>query len=332
MSERQLYPFAWQQEQWQQLLDMHRQGRLPHALMLAGPQGVGKRHFAQAFARWVMCSAPVDDRPCGQCRSCQLHSSETHPDFMLIEPEEQGKAIKVDQVRDLTELLSKTAQQGGYKVAVVAPAEAMNLNSANAILKSLEEPAAQTLMILISHTPSAVLPTIRSRCQIRSFNIPPAAMVEAWLAPLLQGREVPLQVLMKEANGAPLAALDLLEKDALTLRQEYLAGFTRLSLHQASGVEVAAKWYGGDNPALMDWYLSQLHRLTRYLSLRDASELLGWPSELIARVEKVNPNILHRYLEKVLLTKRQLLSGANPNKQLLWEELLLDWLVVLRAK
>lgn len=332
MSDIQLQPYPWQSEQWQQLVDMHQQGRFPHALMLAGPQGVGKLHFAQAFARWIMCASPKGASACGNCRSCQLHSASTHPDYMQLEPEEVGKAIRVDQVRELTELLSKTAQQGGYKVAIVAPAEAMNLNSANAILKSLEEPAAQTVMILVSHTPSAVLPTIRSRCQLRSFNIPSQAIVANWLAPLLQGSDISLDLIMREAQGAPLIARDLLEGDALAKRQEYLSGLAKLSLHQASAIEIAAKWYGGDNIQLMDWYLAQLHRLTRYLSLRDASELFGWPSELIARIESVNPSILHRYLEKVLTTKRQLLSGANPNKQLLWEELLLDWLVVLRAK
>src|SRR5690606_26968585 len=152
------------QGDWQQICAQQAANKLPHALMLAGPKGIGKRHLAEALAHLLLCLAPVEGTPCGKCRSCQLNHAQPHPDFLMLAPEEGSKAIKVDQVRGLIESLGKTAQQGGYKVLVLEPAEAMNINSANALLKSLEEPANNTLLILVSHTPSAVLPTIRSRC------------------------------------------------------------------------------------------------------------------------------------------------------------------------
>lgn len=326
------HPYPWQLQEWQQLNQLLQSSRLPHALMLTGPQGIGKTHFARAFAQLVMCLSPIEGKACGKCRSCELNRAGTHPDYSWIAPEEAGKAIKVDQVRELTETLSKTAQQGGYKVVVLTPAEAMNNNAANALLKSLEEPAAKTLLVLLSNTPSAVLPTIRSRCQIRSFSVPSKEQVHHWLSPLVVGRDVDIEQLILAARGAPLTALSLLEGDALEVRANYLIQWSRLSLGQVSGIEVAAGWYGGDVIALMEWYLGQLHQLTRYCVTRDKNDVRGWPEELVARLNAVNLSVLHRYLEKVLTAKKQLLSGANPNKQMLWEELLLDWTVVVRAK
>lgn len=335
MSESVSLPLPWQRESWQQLCDLKRRARLPHALLFAGPAGIGKAQLARALAEWVMCVAPTDTA-CGNCRACQLHRAGTHPDLIWLAPEESGKAIKVDQVRELTEHLSKTAQQGGYKVAVITPAEAMNQNAANALLKTLEEPAANTLLILLSDSPSALLPTIRSRCQIRTFTTPPVALARPWLMQSLAEVDAAASVdadnLLRLTRGAPLAARDLALGDKLQERSARLADWAALSLGAQSAIAVAGRWYGGDNPALMAWYLEQLHQVLRYLTLRDPAELPEWPAEFIARIERINPSVLHRYLEKVLQSKKQLLSGANPNKQLLWEELLMDWGVVLRAK
>ncbi|ACE84586.1 DNA polymerase III subunit delta' [Cellvibrio japonicus] len=325
---RHLYP--WQLGEWQQLAQLIAARKLPHALMLAGPRGIGKRHFAEALAQLLLCQAPREGGACGQCRGCELNKAATHPDLLWLEPEEAGKAIKVDQVRELTDALGKTAQLSGYKVVVLEPAEAMNTNAANALLKSLEEPAANTLLILVSHTPSAVLPTIRSRCQLRAMAMPRQEQVVRWLSPLLVGRDIPADELLSAARGAPLIALSLLEGDALEQREQQLQQLTRMSLGQLSAIELAANWHTGDAPGLMEWFLGFLHTLARWRAGVDDPQAQRWPTELRERLQGVELSLLHRYLEKVLHAKRLLLSGANPNKQLLWEELLLDWGVVLR--
>lgn len=325
-----LHPYPWQLEPWQQLAQLAEANKLPHALMLAGPKGVGKRHFAEALAQRLLCQHPRGASACGQCRGCELNKAATHPDLLHLLPEEAGKAIKVDLVRELTEALGKTAQQAGYKVVILEPAEAMNTNAANALLKSLEEPAANTLLLLVSHSPSAVLPTIRSRCQLRSFAMPRQEQVLRWLSPLLAGRELQAEDLLAAARGAPLTALALLEGDALEEREQLLQQLTRVSLGQLSAIELAASWHQRDAIALMEWYLSLLHSLTRCLAGVFDNQAQRWPVELRERLSGVQPALLHRYIEKVLQSKKLLHSGANPNKQLLWEELLLDWGVVLR--
>ncbi len=326
------HPYPWQQAEWQQFIQQFESGKLPHALMLAGPKGIGKSDLAEALAQRLLCESPREGGACGQCRGCQLNQAKTHPDFIWIAPEEGSKAIKVDQVRELTEALAKTAQQGGYKVVILAPAEAMNANAANALLKSLEEPAARTLLLLISHNPSAVLPTIRSRCQLRALAMPRQELVLRWLSPLLVGRSLDAEDLLVSARGAPLLAMALLEGDALELRDQQLQQWVKLSLGQLSAIDLAANWQGGDIVVLLEWYLGQVHALVRSLAGADDAQVRLWPGEFREAVLRVNSQVLHRYLEKLLLSKRQVLSGANPNKQLMWEELLLDWGAVMRSK
>lgn len=326
-----VHPYPWQLEDWQHLVQQIASQKLPHAMMIAGPRGIGKRHLANALAQLLLCAAPIEGTACGRCRGCELNKSQTHPDMLWLEPEDPGKAIKVDQVRELTEYLGKTAQQGGYKVVIIEPAEAMNGNAANAILKSLEEPAPNTLLILVTHAPSSVLPTIRSRCQLRKMPMPRSEQVIHWLSPLMVGNNTTPDALLIAARGAPLTAVALLQGDALEQREQTLQQFVRLTLGQISAIEVAANWQGGDVPALVDWLLGMLHSLARWRAGASDPLINLTPVEWRERLQSLNLPLLHRYMEKVLLSKRQLLSGANPNKQLLLEELLLDWGALLRA-
>ena len=129
--------YPWQGAQWSHCVELQRAGRLPHALLLAGPEGVGKRRFALALAQSLMCEQSGPQGPCGECRQCHFNLAATHPDLKLLTFEEKAKQIKVDQVRGLIDFFSQTAQQGGYKVTLIAPAEAMNINAAGA--KQLNE-------------------------------------------------------------------------------------------------------------------------------------------------------------------------------------------------
>lgn len=260
-----------------------------------------------------------------------LNKVQNHPDLLIISPEEGAKSIKVDQIRALIDDLGKTAQQGGYKVVVLEPAEAMNLNAANALLKSLEEPALNTLLVLVCHTPSAVLPTIRSRCQMRLLATPNSEQVIHWLKPLMAGSSVPIEKLMDAAGGAPLTALSYLEGDALECRDTWLLNLVRLSTGQISAIEVAAQWQKDDVIALVEWFLVWLHSVIRWQVGAEQLLINQLPQDLQNRLAKVPRSLLHRYLEKILVSKRQLLGNSNPNKQLLLEEMLMDWGALLRS-
>ena len=326
-----LHPYPWQLSEWQQLNQQIVADKLPHALMFAGPKGIGKRHLAESLAQLLLCLSPIEGTPCGKCRGCQLNKVHNHPDLIRLEPEEGSKGIKVDQVRTLIDDLSKTSQQGGYKVVVLEPAEGMNTNASNALLKSLEEPAANTLLILISHASSSVLPTIRSRCQIRLLPMPTNEQVIHWLTPLLVGSKVPIEKLMDASGGSPLIALAYLKGDALERREAWLLSLIRLSSGQISAIEVAAQWYKEDINSLIEWFLMWLHAVMRWQVGMPNNVISHLPQDMRDKLGHISTPLLHRYLEKMLIAKRQLLGNSNPNKQLLIEEILLDWSVILRA-
>jgi DNA polymerase III delta' subunit len=154
------------QSQWDYLLKRFQQNQLPHALLLSGEASIDKTTFAIQFAKMVLCEQHT---LCGSCRQCQLMQAGNHPDFYHVQPEAEGKSIRVDQIRELIAQLNQTAQQNAYKIAIIAPADALNLAAANAILKTLEEPSAQTLIFLVTNHASLLPATIRSRCQSIKF-------------------------------------------------------------------------------------------------------------------------------------------------------------------
>src|SRR5690554_6066875 len=217
MLAEQLLP--WCEPQWQRLLQQREADRLPHALLLSGPAGTGKAIFAEVLASLLLCHQPVGNAPCGHCHSCELHAAGHHPDLVRVSPEAEGKPIKVDQVRVLIDHLHSTAQQGGYRVVIMEPAESLNTSSANALLKILEEPGENTVLILISHQPGQLMPTIRSRCQRIDFTIPSAEQATAWLADTLGLDSDRAHQLLRLSHGAPLKARRLYESDMLEQRK-----------------------------------------------------------------------------------------------------------------
>lgn len=217
-----LYP--WQESIWSRL--QGKLERLPHALLLHGPAGIGKLALAEHFAQRLLCEARDQERaPCGQCEGCRWFTAGSHPDFRRVEPEsfarrpegaedeepaparsaKPSSEIKVDQVRALDVFLNLRSHRAGRRVALVHPAEDMNPNAANALLKGLEEPPPDAFFLLVSHRPARLLATIRSRCVAVPVPVPDPATSEDWLAQ--QGTKDGRQWLAF-ASGAPLRALE----------------------------------------------------------------------------------------------------------------------------
>jgi DNA polymerase-3 subunit delta' len=185
----------------------------PHALLLDGPRGIGKRTLALNLARAILCETPrADGLACGTCASCHYLAAGQHPDLQLVEPfaiDENGEVkvqdpIPVDRIRAVTDWVQLTSHRGRAKVAVIVPAESMNLAAANALLKTLEEPPPATYLMLVAHQPGRVPATLRSRCRRMAAPRPTMADAEAWLEK--QGVTSP-RVALAQAGGAPLAAL-----------------------------------------------------------------------------------------------------------------------------
>ena len=196
--------------------------RLGHAYLFTGPDGVGKTLLAQEAAQALLCRGD-GARPCGACQDCRLFAHDSHPDFLLLEPEGDSRVIKIDKIRDLIHTLSLMPVQGDRRVAILRDADALNEEAANALLKTLEEPPASALLILTSSRPRALLPTLRSRCQEIRFEPLSAEHLRAILddRPGLDEEDVAAAVRL--AGGSADRALQLIESGCLEIRRKTLA-------------------------------------------------------------------------------------------------------------
>jgi DNA polymerase-3 subunit delta' len=194
---------------------MQQRDRWPQALLIAGRRGLGKRALALHFARALLCETPLaDGDACGVCPGCLYVAAGAHPDLRLIEPlivDGEGNvtvvdAITVDRIRELTEFTQLSTHRHRAKVAVIAPAEAMNAAAANALLKTLEEPPDDTYLMLVSHQRARLPSTIVSRCRLLPIAEPDLRTAAAWLS--TQAVSEPDKILA-QAGGAPLLALEL---------------------------------------------------------------------------------------------------------------------------
>ena len=221
----------WHETEWERLQRARQQEKMPHALLLTGPRGAGKQLFAESLAASLLCTDPdAHGNACGQCRGCHLLQAGSHPDYQRIQPVEPGKPITVDAVRDMTSRGTLTAQAGGYKVILFQPADALNIAAANSLLKTLEEPVAWTLMLLVSAQPGRLPATIRSRCQQIKLSLPAKPEGERWLAE--QVEDVDPKLLLALTGGAPLRALELAQQQVLQLRLRLLDDFGGLAWEQ----------------------------------------------------------------------------------------------------
>ncbi len=178
----------WQQQTVKHLVELNQQRRLPHAILIEIATQVDSRNFGWYLVTALLCKNPGDEhRPCGACQHCRLMHANNYPDFTfttVIENEKThklNKDIKIDQVRRLIHQLSLTPNLQAGKLALVYPAEKMNTSSANSLLKTLEEPADQSTLILLTHNAGKLPITIRSRCQFIKLNNPPMDMAQSWL-------------------------------------------------------------------------------------------------------------------------------------------------------
>ena len=287
----------WLEGQWAQLAAMLGAGSAPHALLLHGPSGIGKRRLAERTAGAILCTAPSPG-PCGTCRSCHLMNAGSHPDFRKIVPEEGSSGIAIGTVRELIDDFNLAAERS--RVAIVSPAESMSQGAANAFLKTLEEPAGAVVFLLTSDAPGRLPATIRSRCRKMALPPPTPGDALAWLEPKtgarLAGR------LLELAGGAPFAALALREshdEDALTALHSETAA---LLGGRADPLDVAERWRKAGDGGLV---LSALFAA------------LG----VVARRGTTDPDRLFAAVDDVLETRRQWLEVPGLSEQLVYEGL-----------
>lgn len=317
--------YPWQAALWQQLAGRTQHA---HAYLLHGAAGIGKRALAERLMARLLCQRPLGLDACGQCKACHLLAAGTHPDNFILEPEEADKPIKVDQVRELVNFVVQTAQLGGRKVVLVEPAEAMNLNAANALLKSLEEPSGDTVLLLISHQPSRLLPTVKSRCVQQVCPLPSEAMSLAWLAQALPAcSDEERRELLCLAAGSPLAAVRMQAQGVREQRAQVVEGVKKLLKQQIAPSQLAESWSAVSLPLLFDWFCDWAQLMLRYQLTRDEDGLgQGDMRKVVQYLAEKTAQAKVLGIQDWLLAQRQKVIGkANLNRVLLLEALLVQW-------
>lgn len=244
--------YPWHKKAWQQLLQMHQAQRIPHAILLSGIKGLGKRVFADNLVASLLCLQQTEQfEACGKCHSCHLLAAGSHSDHTLITPEEAGKQIKVDQIRQLKASQTLMPKVSNAKTVLITHADQMNLSAYNSLLKLLEEPQPNSVLILISENSQQLPITIKSRCQNIAMAVPDHEQALLWLQEQeSQHDSKAWQALLKLSQGAPLQALAIQEQ-GLAQTQIISKDIGLLMKGQANPVQMAASWQQFDLKSVM---------------------------------------------------------------------------------
>ena len=320
-------PYPWQVEQWQSLQQRLKGGRLPHALLLHGAAGMGKQQFAIALANSLLCEQrQPNGEACGECRGCKLFVAGNHPDYSLLSPEEPGKAITIDKMRSLAAKLANASQYSGYKVVLIMPAEQMNVASANSLLKTLEEPTPNTILILSCSHIDRLLPTIRSRCQSVLFAATPHdKQVVAWLSQQDGVERATVTQLLALADNAPLRAKQLATSEILAQRADTLAMLQAMACGEVTPVQVAEQGQKLGSVELLDWLSGWSMDMIR-LKFNDQPSHTSSPDVLDSLrplAQQIDLQKLYGYFDKLIESSR--LARTQVNQQLLLEDVLIGW-------
>ena len=322
-------PYPWQEGLWESLLSRQKTGNLPHALLFAGGKGFGKAQLAKQLAHTLLCQSPSDDGiACGKCQACGLLAAGTHPDLRALEPEEEGKVIPADTVRAVADFFALKGKYGGRQIVIINPAEAMNRFGANGLLKTLEEPTQDALLILVTSQPSLLLPTIRSRCQQVVFARPDEISGVKWLkARLGSGAEESnlAPTLLALANGAPLEALKLYEMGSLEVRQGLVNQWLQVIEGRGDPLKCAANWADLGLPRAVNWLNSWTMDLIRLKSGADLDVITN--TDLQPQFQKLAQRLdlrsLFGHLEQI--TEYSRWAGGQINAQLALEDIMISW-------
>ncbi|MFL9925995.1 DNA polymerase III subunit delta' [Herbaspirillum lusitanum] len=332
--------FPWQNDSWQQLQQLRE--RLPHALLFYGAEGTGKTAFVEAFAQSLLCEQPTaEQHACGACPSCNWFSQYNHPDYRRVRPEildgddavedESGeekkgakstrapsKEIKIDQIRALADFMNVSTHRSGLRVVMLYPAEALNTASANALLKTLEEPPPGTMFLLLSNRLDRLLPTILSRC--RKFALPMPSH-EAGLAWLQQQGVKDADAWLAEQGGAPLAALEAAQGDSREVLDELLRHLAQPGIDGA--LKTAERLQKIPVADLVGWMQRWLYDL---FALKSAGQIRYYPrykkelGNLAARVD-----VLRISAAMKTMNDRRAIADHPLSARLFIEEMLLDY-------
>ena len=311
--------------------------------MIVGMKGVGKTLLALQIARMLLCeNADKKATGCGHCRGCQLFHAQTHPDFLTVAPLDEkknpltitilpkqfGKEIGIDTVRALSQSLTLKSHYGGYRVALLTPADSMTTQAENSLLKTLEEPEDGTVLLLLTGTIAALPATITSRCLRVVVQPPERTVALEWLlhhcsADMPSANQ--LETVLAVSGNAPLSTIKMVDEGSLERQQQFFQGWLKLARQQTDPVTLGEQWLKEDHQQIVDWISRWLIDMIKLKHGLQQTRLYNsaWSGELQQQTHNVELQPLYRLLDQVYQAKRLLTTSANP--QLLLEALLIDW-------
>nr|WP_238486318.1 DNA polymerase III subunit delta' [Motilimonas eburnea] len=292
---------------------------LHHALLISGIAGLGKVELAQLLAKQLLCQRPIQEGPCGQCHACALFHAGNHPDFHPIKPE--SRHISVDSVRQLNAKLAERSQQGGAKVALFYDAQMFNESSANALLKSLEEPSDNTFFILVCESVGRLMPTITSRCQKLLIKAPPDC--RPWLAE--QGFSHVHSGILQLYQGAPLVILGLLQQGRSNEHEQIADGFNQF-LDDPSHCFELADFIAKDLTTRMRWFSYLLHDVQKVaLGVKDDQWVFVNHKGLLERCARLwPPTVGYHLIQRWLGLTNEFQQHSGLKKELLLGQYFID--------
>jgi DNA polymerase-3 subunit delta' len=253
-----------------------------------------------------------------------LLAAGTHPDITRVEIPEDKKEIGVDRIRELRDIVTLRSHRAGFKIIIIDPADAMNVNACNALLKTLEEPSGDSLLMLVATRIGALLPTVRSRCQSIAFPTPPRADAEAWLRGVLAAPD-DAPALLALADGAPLRARYFAEQNALSAAGNVVRDLETVATGAAHPAAVAEHWLKSDIPTTLSWVGGVVGDLVR-LKFEGSPSLINNVSRTSALpelVRRIDARRLFEMLDRVREAQRD--AGTSLNQQMVLEGMLLLW-------
>ncbi len=313
----------WHDALWRQCHESYKSGRLGQALLFAGPAGVGKRYFAGRLAASLLCEARDEKTgaSCGNCRGCHQFSAGTHPNLFWLEREFNSKTdkekrdISMEQLREMMDRLAFSSHYGQARVVVINPADALNINGINAVLKTVEEPPENTYLVLISERPMALVATLRSRCQRLNFSVPEEGIAANWLEQEFDG--IDARAALAASGGAPLAALADFESGAVAQRQAWRDALLAVAERRLEPVAAAAQIGKDDVPEWLRHFVRTLHQILRSLGALPAEPAIQ------GLAQRLSASHIESLLSEAIDSQRRLQFNANP--QLLLESLMISW-------
>lgn len=329
-----LQNIPWHEDMWNGLIERYHNSGLPHASLLLGNEGMGKRAFAFRLAKFLLCQA-ADKKTtkrgsyCNECHSCKLMDAGSHPDYFICDQEAKGKQIKVDTIRQLNDFFSKTPQISACQVVQIYPIEALNINASNALLKTLEEPSGESYLLLMAERLGSVIPTIRSRTQRINFHPPKTQQALSWLVERLGNTSQEDMVLaLKQCAGGPLKAESWLRNGMLTQDISYTKIMQAWLSEQQQLQDASKALVKFDLLDTINWWSGLTLDIMKLGMGADDIQIsrplqADWVGQLAATVDKLKLLTLQKKLQEI--AGRLAAGQGNYNTSLLLESLLLDW-------